>query len=92
MRAQTLLYFLFTHDCVATHAYNSIIKFADDTTVGGRITNKDKTANREEVKALAEWCQENNFSLNVKKTKELIVDFRKQQREHAPIHIYGAAV
>ena len=36
---------------------------------------------------MAEWCQENNLSLNVNKTKELIVAFRKQQREHAPIHI-----
>ena len=30
-----LLYSLFTHDCGATHASNSIIKFADDTTVVG---------------------------------------------------------
>ena len=28
-----LLYSLFTHDCVAKHASNSIIKSADDTTV-----------------------------------------------------------
>ena len=28
-----LLYSLFTHDCVAMHASNSIIKFADDRTV-----------------------------------------------------------
>ena len=28
-----LLYSMFTHDCVAMHASNSIIKFADDTTV-----------------------------------------------------------
>ena len=41
---------------------------------------------------MAEWCQENNLSLNVNKTKELIVDFRKQQREHTPIHIDGTAV
>ncbi|KAI3356445.1 hypothetical protein L3Q82_017655, partial [Scortum barcoo] len=27
-----LLYSLFTHDCVATHSSNTIIKFADDTT------------------------------------------------------------
>ena len=27
-----LLYSLCTHDCVAMHAFNSIIKFADDTT------------------------------------------------------------
>jgi hypothetical protein len=26
------------------------------------------------------------------KTKELIVDFRKEQREHPPIHIDGTAV
>jgi hypothetical protein len=37
------------------------------------------------------WCQENNFSLNVNKTKEMIVDFRKQ-REHPPIHIDGRVV
>ena len=41
------------------------------------------------MRALAEWCLENNLSLNVNKIKELIVDFRKQQREHAPIHIDG---
>jgi hypothetical protein len=44
------------------------------------------------VSALEVWCQENNLSPDVNKTKELIVDFRKQQREHPPIHIDGAAV
>uniref|UniRef100_A0AAZ3PMN4 Reverse transcriptase domain-containing protein n=2 Tax=Oncorhynchus tshawytscha TaxID=74940 RepID=A0AAZ3PMN4_ONCTS len=87
-----LLYSLFTHDCVATHASNSIIKFADDTTVLGLITNNDETAYREEVRALGVWCQENNLTLNVNKTKEMIVDFRKQQREHPPIHIDGTVV
>jgi hypothetical protein len=38
------------------------------------------------------WCHENNLSLNVNKTKEMIVDFRKQQREHPPIHINGTVV
>jgi hypothetical protein len=41
----------------------------------------------EEVRTLRVWCQENNLPLNVDKTKELIVDFRKQQR----IHIDGTA-
>ena len=64
-----LLYSLFTHDCVAMHASNSIIKIADDTTVVGLITNNDETAYREEVWALGVWCQENNLSLNINKTK-----------------------
>jgi hypothetical protein len=40
---------------VASHASNSIIKFADETTVVGLITNNDETAYREEVRAPAEW-------------------------------------
>ncbi|KAI3372497.1 hypothetical protein L3Q82_022696, partial [Scortum barcoo] len=46
-----LLYSLFTHDCVATHSSNYIIKFADDTTVIGLITGDDETAYREEEEA-----------------------------------------
>jgi hypothetical protein len=42
-----LLYSLFTHDCVARHDSNTIIMFADDTTVVGLI------AYREEVRDLA---------------------------------------
>jgi hypothetical protein len=62
------LYSLFTHDCVAKHDSNTIIKFADDTTVVGPITNNDVTAYREEVRELAVWCQDYNLSLNVSKT------------------------
>ena len=53
----TLLCSLNTHDCVAMHASNSIIKFADDTTVVGLITTKDEIDYREEVRALGVWCQ-----------------------------------
>ncbi|KAK6312807.1 hypothetical protein J4Q44_G00161540, partial [Coregonus suidteri] len=85
-----LLYSLFTHDCVAKHDSNTIIKFADDTTVVGLITDNDETAYREEVRDLAVWCQDNSLSLNVNKTKEMIVDYRKRRAEHAPIHIIYA--
>jgi hypothetical protein len=43
------------------------------------ITNNNETAYREEVRELAVWCQDNNHSLNVSKTKELIVDSRKSR-------------
>ena len=33
------------------------------------------------------WCQDNNLSLNVSKTKELVVDYRKRRAEQAPINI-----
>ena len=38
------------------------------------------------------WCQDNNLSLSVSKTKELIVDYRKRRLEQDPINIDGAVV
>jgi hypothetical protein len=38
------------------------------------------------------WCKDNNPSLNVIKTKEMIVDYRKWRTEHAPILLDGAVV
>ncbi len=71
----------------ATHSSNVIVKFADDTTVIGLITDNDEMAYREEVSTLTKWCQENHLSLNIDKTKELVVDYRRQSREHTPITI-----
>ena len=45
-----LLYFLLTHDCMARHDSNTVIKFADDTTVVGLITDHNETLYRGEVK------------------------------------------
>ena len=87
-----LRYSLFTHDCVARHDSNTIIKFADDTTVVGLITDNDETAYREEVRDLAVLCQNNNLTLNIIKTKEMIVDYGKRRTEHTPILIDGAVV
>ncbi len=74
-----LLYSLYTHNCVSSHSFTSIIKFADDTVVLGLISNNDETAYLHEVERLTSWCQDNCLSLNVSKTKRLIVNFRKRQ-------------
>lgn len=40
---------------------------------------------RGESRGPTSWCQDNNLNLNISKTKELIVDYRKQLEEgHAP--------
>lgn len=56
-----LLYTLFTHDCTATHSSNTNIKFADDTTIIGCISDGDETTYRAEVRALTSWCHNNNL-------------------------------
>ncbi len=81
-----LLYSLYTHNCVSSHSSTFIIKFADDTVVLGLISNE--TAYLDEVERLTSWCQDNCLSLNMRKTKELIVDFSKrQQRPYTPLMI-----
>ncbi|KAI4896082.1 hypothetical protein NFI96_027212 [Prochilodus magdalenae] len=87
-----LLFTLLTHDCAAMHSSNHIIKFADDTTVVGLINKNDESAYREEVQRLTDWCRTNNLSLNVDKTKEMVVDFRRTRRDHSPLHIDGSTV
>ncbi|KAL0161226.1 hypothetical protein M9458_044951 [Cirrhinus mrigala] len=87
-----LLFTLLTHDCTAKFSSNHIIKFADDMTVVGLISNNDETQYREEVAQLAEWCGANNLSLNVSKTKEVVMDFRRISVDHPPLTIDSSTV
>ncbi len=59
----------------------------------GLVSNNDEAAYLDEVERLTSWCQDNCLSLNVSKTKELIVDFRKrQQQPYTPLMISGTPV
>uniref|UniRef100_A0A9J8AUK8 Reverse transcriptase domain-containing protein n=2 Tax=Cyprinus carpio TaxID=7962 RepID=A0A9J8AUK8_CYPCA len=87
-----LLFTLLTHDCIPSHNSNLSINFANDTTVVGLISNRDETYYRSEVSCLAGWCSDNNLSLNMEKTKEIIVDFRRVHTQNAPLTINGASV
>lgn len=59
------------------HSSNYIIKFADDTVVVRVISNNSESVHRAEVQQLVYWCQDNNLSLTVEKTKERVVDLRR---------------
>ena len=72
------LYSIFTFDCEALDENSLIVKFADDTTEAGLITNDNESLYFEQVDALTEWCRVNNLDLNIPKTKEMIIDFRKK--------------
>ncbi|XP_072557584.1 protein phosphatase methylesterase 1-like isoform X2 [Paramormyrops kingsleyae] len=82
------LYFLYTYHCNPTHNTNVIMKFDDDTTVVGLISSGDEMAYREDVHRLTA----NNLVLNTKKTKELIIDFRRKMVNHQPLVINGEVV
>lgn len=83
-----LLYSLYTPDCTPTPSINVIIKFADEATVVELIQNGAKSLYRAEVQKLTE-CSIDNLALNTSRTKELIMDFRKQREGPVPLSIGG---
>ena len=73
------LFTVYTNDCTAGSENCTIIKYADDTVLLGLILNDDEEAYRDEIVIMTEWCRKHNLLLNVKKTKEIVFDFRKRQ-------------
>lgn len=60
---------LYTHDCAPRHQKNSIVKYAENTSIISHIINNDDI----HINNLRGWCTENNLPLSVSKTKELLV-------------------
>ena len=86
------LFTLFTNDCVSMDQYVLVTQFSDDTTVEGYIENADETAYRDEVQRMLGWCTDNNLELNVSKSKEMIVDFRRKKTPIRPLSLNGVEI
>lgn len=84
-----LLFILLTCDCSAKHQSCHIVKFAD---VVGCIISNDECDCRQEVERLESRCRDKSLCINVKKTKEMILDFKRSKNSPPPLHIGGAAV
>ncbi len=72
------LFSLCTNRLTSHHSSVSIYKCADDTTITGLITNNNEDHHCEQVTQAVTWCQDSSLQLNISKTKELIMDFRKK--------------
>ena len=57
----------------------SIVKFADDTVLIGLISDDDSSKYVDEINKFATYCKTNFLEINVKKTKEMIIDLRKSK-------------
>ena len=69
-----VLFTLYTNDCTGTESI-PIIKYSDDSALQD-LSNSD-LAYLQEVDKFTQWCKDNYLDLNVKKTKEMIIDFRR---------------
>ncbi len=87
-----LLFSLYTNDYTSKNPSAKLLKFADDTKLIGLIQDGDVSAYRQEIKELAIWCSLNNLELNMLKTVEMIVDFRRIPPALPPITIMNSTV
>ena len=87
------LFSLYTSDHRQNHDSCPLIKFADDTALSGLISDNDDLDYKNEISQFVNWCDENFLDLNVSKTKEMIIDFRKGNKcEFDDILIKGQTV
>ncbi len=86
------LFSLYKNDCTSKDPSIKLLKFADDTTLIGLIQDRDESAYRQEVKELAVWCSLNNLELNMLKTVEMTVDFRRNPPVLPPLTIMNSTV
>ncbi|KAK3510058.1 hypothetical protein QTP70_026788, partial [Hemibagrus guttatus] len=87
-----LLFSLYTNGCTSGHQSVKLLKFADDTTLIGLISDGNESAYRGEIDRLVSWCSTNNLELNSLKTVEMTVDFRKDPAPRPPVILCDSPV
>ena len=85
------LYSIYTDSCRSSSSNINIIKFADDTAIQG-LLNSTTDSYFNEIETFCKWCKDHSLHLNVSKTKEVIIDFRKKQNKHLAVEIDNQVV
>ena len=83
---------MYTADCRSTDESCPVVKFTDDTELVGKICNDEDAVNHKQIETFVSWCDKIYLYLNVSKTREMCIDFRKNQRCPKAVYIKGEAV
>lgn len=75
-----VLFSLYTDDCRSVCSNCTIVKYADDTVILGKISDDKCDEYVSQVNQFVDWCKSNYLDLNIKKTKEMIIDYRTKNR------------
>ena len=69
-----LLYIIYTNDCKSSFENCLIVEYADVTAIIGLMNDSElEIFYQEQIKGFTKWCNENQLSLNVSKTKGQIL-------------------
>lgn len=88
-----VLFTLYTSDFKYHSVSCHMQKFSDDTAIVGCVRNGDEREYRSLVEEFVVWCKLNHLQLNISKTKEMCIDFRRSRPSaQQPISIEGVDV
>jgi hypothetical protein len=85
-----VLFTLYTNQHRGDAEHTFIIKYADDTAIIG-LMNKDRNEYhyRRAIEEFVTACDQEGLLLNVNKTKEMLIDFRRKPTTMTPLTIKG---
>ncbi|KAK2189868.1 hypothetical protein NP493_95g05039 [Ridgeia piscesae] len=87
------LYTLYTNDCRSVDSSTQFVRFSDDTAMLALLNDfASYQSYLSLVVRFSSWCSNNFLHLNVSKTKEMCIDFRRNRTVISPIVINGEPV
>lgn len=84
-------FIMYTDSCRTSQLGSYLVKFSDDTALLSLLQGA-QSGHGSALSQFVNWCDDNFLDLNVTKTKELIIDFRKNQSTPEASIIHGENV
>ncbi|KAK0135786.1 putative RNA-directed DNA polymerase from transposon X-element [Merluccius polli] len=86
------LFTLYTSDFQRNSDSCFLQKFSDDSAVVGCVRGGCEGEYRDTIREFITWSNLNHLRLNISKTKEMVLDFRRRRPEPDPVSIQGTEV
>jgi gmma-aminobutyric acid receptor subunit gamma len=86
------LFTLYTTDFQYNSESCHLQKFSDDSAVVGCIGDGGEGEYRTLVDGFVEWSEQNHLRLNISKTREMVIDFRRKKIPSRPLKVKGEVV
>ncbi len=83
-----VFFILYTNMCQSGFDRRTIMKYADDTVIIS-LLQAGETGHGPVVNHFIEWCEESHLEINTIKTKDMMIDFRKQPPPHEVTYVKG---
>merc|ERR1712035_13750 len=79
------LFTLYTTDFKYNSESCHLQKFSDDSAVVGCIREGEEGEYRTLIDNFVEWSEQNHLRLNINKTREMVIDFRRKKTPSQPL-------